>query len=95
MSYKVKGNRSTNAHISYFAMIEEAKEEDRAASRCRFRWSFILLVGGTLEPVIPTPEEFQSRREFYERVAKLLMRKPQSGGPFPSAEEMIREDRNR
>jgi len=48
-----------------------------------------------LEPVIPTPEELQSRREFYERVAELLTRRPQSGGPGPRAEEMIREDRDR
>jgi hypothetical protein len=44
---------------------------------------------------MPTPEELQSRQEFYEQVAELLTRKPQSGGPRPSAEEMIREDRDR
>jgi hypothetical protein len=42
-----------------------------------------------------TPKELQRRREFYERTAKLRALQPESPGPFDSAEEMIREDRDR
>jgi hypothetical protein len=48
-----------------------------------------------LERNIPTAKELQRRREFYKRMADLRARHPESPGPFPTAEEMIREDRNR
>jgi plasmid stability protein len=48
-----------------------------------------------LEQNIPTAEELKARREFYDRMAELRARPPLSAGPFPSAEEMIREDRER
>ena len=44
---------------------------------------------------IPTAEELKRRREFYDRMAELRARPPHSPGCFPSAEEMIREDRQR
>ena len=44
---------------------------------------------------MPTPEELQRRREFYERMAELRARQPESSEPFPAVEEMIREDRDR
>ena len=44
---------------------------------------------------IPTAKELQARREFYKRMAELQLRQPESPGPFPTAEEMIREDRDR
>jgi hypothetical protein len=44
---------------------------------------------------LPTPEELQQRREFYERMAEFRALKPESDGPFPTTEEMIREDRDR
>jgi hypothetical protein len=44
---------------------------------------------------MPTAEELQQRREFYERLADLRARQPETPGPFPSAEDMIREDRDR
>jgi|HubBroStandDraft_6_1064221.scaffolds.fasta_scaffold25938_2 hypothetical protein len=43
----------------------------------------------------PTAEELQRRREFYEQMAGLRVRQPKRSGPFPTAEEMIREDRDR
>ena len=43
----------------------------------------------------PTPEDLQRRREFAERTAELRAHQPESPGPFPTAEEMIREDRDR
>jgi hypothetical protein len=48
-----------------------------------------------LEHNIPAPEELQRRREFYERIAELRAHRPESPGPFATAEEMIREDRDR
>jgi len=44
---------------------------------------------------IPTDAELKKRREIYDRLAELRARPPLSPGPFPSAEEMIREDRER
>jgi plasmid stability protein len=48
-----------------------------------------------LERNIPTAKELQGRREFYKRMAELRARQPESPGPFPTAEDMIREDRDR
>jgi plasmid stability protein len=48
-----------------------------------------------LERNIPTAKELQGRREFYKRMAELLARQPETPGHFPTAEEMIREDRDR
>jgi plasmid stability protein len=48
-----------------------------------------------LERNVPTAKELQRRREFYERMAELRAYRPGSAGPFPTAEEMIREDRDR
>jgi plasmid stability protein len=48
-----------------------------------------------LERNIPTAKELQGRREFYKRMAELRACQPDSPGPFPTAEEMIREDRDR
>jgi hypothetical protein len=44
---------------------------------------------------MPTAEELQRRREFYERMAELRSRQPESLGPLPTVEDMIREDRDR
>jgi plasmid stability protein len=48
-----------------------------------------------LEQNVPTAEELQRRRKFYARMAALRARQPEASGPFPTAEEMIREDRER
>jgi len=48
-----------------------------------------------LEMNVPTREELKSRREFLRRAEKLRSRKGSSAGPFPSGEEMQREDRAR
>ena len=44
---------------------------------------------------IPTAAELKRREEFYNFVKEMGRRKPLRPGPFPSAEEMIREDRER
>ena len=44
---------------------------------------------------VPTEAELKKRREFYDRMAELRAKPPLTPGPHPSAEEMIREDRER
>jgi plasmid stability protein len=48
-----------------------------------------------LKQWIPTEAELKRRREFYDSLAELRNAPSPGPGPFPSAEEMIREDRNR
>lgn len=48
-----------------------------------------------LEQNVPTEQEMRARREFVRRMKELSSSEPLSSGPFPSAEEMIREDRER
>jgi plasmid stability protein len=48
-----------------------------------------------LEQNIPTEAELRGRREFARRMREFASREPLTPGPFPSAEEMIREDRER
>ena len=48
-----------------------------------------------LKQFVPTEAELRQRREFYDRLAELRAKPPLTPGPFPSAEEMIREDRER
>ena len=48
-----------------------------------------------LEQNVPTADELRRRREFARRMKELSSREPLSPGPFPSTEEMIREDRER
>ena len=44
---------------------------------------------------VPTEAELKRRRKVIDELAKLRARPPLTPGPFPSAEEMIREDRDR
>lgn len=48
-----------------------------------------------LKQNVPTEAELKRRRDFYDRLAELRAKQPLKLGPFPSAEEMIREDRER
>jgi plasmid stability protein len=48
-----------------------------------------------LKQNVPTADELRSRREFAKRMRELSSKPPLTPGPFPSAEEMIREDRER
>lgn len=48
-----------------------------------------------LQQFVPTEAELKRRREFYDRLAEIRAQPPLTPGPFPSAEEMIREDRDR
>jgi len=59
------------------------------------RTSMAAEVIALLKQNIPTEAELKRRRKFIDELAKLRARPPLSPGPFPSAEEMIREDRER
>jgi plasmid stability protein len=48
-----------------------------------------------LKQFVPTEAELKRRREFYDRMLELRSKPPLTPGPFSSAEEMIREDRDR
>ena len=48
-----------------------------------------------LEQFIPTEEELKRRRRDFDELARLRALPTSGPGPFPSAEEMIREDRER
>lgn len=70
----------------YTALRKRAREN---------RKSIAAEVISLLERNVPTAKELQRRRTFYERMAALRAHQPEGAGPFPSAEEMIREDRDR
>ena len=59
------------------------------------RTSIAAEVLALLEQNVPTAAELKRRAEFYDRMAALRAKAPLTPGPFPSAEEMIREDRER
>ena len=48
-----------------------------------------------LEENVPTAQELKSRHQWVRKLAQLRKRPTKSAGPFPFAEEMIREDRER
>jgi plasmid stability protein len=48
-----------------------------------------------LKDAVPTTAELKRRRQFYDELREIQAHKPPGKGPFPSAEEMIREDRER
>jgi plasmid stability protein len=48
-----------------------------------------------LDQFVPTPAEVRRRMRSYEELRKIQKSTPPGPGPFPSTEEMIREDRER
>ncbi len=70
----------------YEALRERAKRNGRSISA-----EIIEL----LKQRVPTEADLQKRHEFYLRVLEYQKREPLTPGPHPSAEEMIREDRER
>ncbi len=78
--------------------VENVPDEIYKALRKRAkanRSSIAAEVIALLKRQVPTDAELKKRREIYDRLAELRARPPLSPGPFPSAEEMIREDRER
>jgi plasmid stability protein len=78
--------------------VENVPDEIYKALRKRAREnrkSMAAEVIALLKQFIPTAAELKRRQEFYDRLAELRAQPPLGPGPFPSAEEMIREDRER
>ena len=48
-----------------------------------------------LEQNVPTEEQMKKRQRVFRELARLRAMPPLTPGPFPSAEETIREDRER
>lgn len=70
----------------YDAIRAKAKEKRKSIAAA------VLVV---LEQNFPTARELKARREFLRRVKRLQLVTPPGTGPFPSTEEMQREDRLR
>jgi len=66
----------------------------RARARKR-RTSIAAEVIEMLKETVPTAAELKRRRQFYDELMKIQAHRPPGKGPFPSTEEMIREDRER
>ena len=78
--------------------VENVPDDVYAALRKRAREnrsSMAAEVVTLLRQHYPTESELKKRREAFKRLSKLREAKPLGPGPFPSAEEMIREDRER
>lgn len=59
------------------------------------RTSIAAEVLALLKQFVPTARELRARREFIRRLERLRSIPSPSSGPFPSTEEMVREDRSR
>jgi plasmid stability protein len=78
--------------------VENVPDEIYKALRKRARANRKSIAAEVIELLrqnIPTEEELKRRREAFDGLAKLRAMKPPGPGPFQSAEEMIREDRER
>jgi len=73
---------------------DELYEALRGRAR-QHRKSIAAEVLSLLEENVPTAREIKSRQELLRRVQRLRSQRPRSAGPFPSSEEMQREDRAR
>lgn len=70
----------------YAALREQARSR---------RKSIAQEVISLLETNIPTPHELARRRELFQKALRMSARRAPAPGPFPSTEEMLREDRAR
>ena len=73
---------------------DDLYEALRSRAKARRR-SIAAEVLSLLEENIPTARELRSRHEWVRKLARLRKQHAASGRSFPSAEEMIREDRER
>ena len=70
----------------YDALREQAKQNQRSIA-AEIMW--------LLEHFVPTEAELKKRRKAIDGLKRIRSLPPLSPGPFPSAEEMVREDRER
>jgi plasmid stability protein len=78
--------------------VENVPDELYEALRSRAkqnRKSIAREVISLLEDTLPTAAQLKKRRKFLDYVLELKKNSPPTPGPFPSTEEMIREDRER
>ncbi|HEX4004228.1 MAG TPA: hypothetical protein VHX36_16370 [Candidatus Acidoferrales bacterium] len=73
---------------------DELYEALRVGARSRRR-SIAAEVLAMLEENFPTEKELKARRALFRKAERMRAQKPRGKGPFPSTEEMLREDRNR
>jgi len=71
---------------SYDSLRERARKNHRSIA------AEILAI---LEENIPSGKELKRRRDIYRRLQRLRSEASPAPGPFPSTEQMIREDRER
>ncbi|MBV8068975.1 MAG: hypothetical protein JO270_03655 [Acidobacteriaceae bacterium] len=78
--------------------VENVPEDLYEALRARaqeHRRSIAAEVIELLKSNIPTQAELERRRELFDSIMEIRSQPSPGKGPFPSAEEMIREDRER
>ena len=73
---------------------DDLYESLRAHAR-KHRKSIAAEVLTMLEENFPSEQELERRRKVWRDLERLRAREPLHPGPFPSAEEMVREDRER
>lgn len=73
---------------------DDLYEALRSRAKARRR-SIAAEVLALLEQNVPTAEELKSRHEWVRKIGQLRKQEIESGRVYPSAEEMIREDRER
>jgi plasmid stability protein len=73
---------------------DELYEALRSQAKARRR-SIAREVLALLEENVPTAKELKAREDLFRRIIRMREELPKSKGPFSSAEEMIREDRER
>jgi hypothetical protein len=78
--------------------VENVPADLYAALRKRAKQNRTSIAGeviSLLKRQVPTAAELKRRQQLFERVLELQSRPSLTAGPFPSTEEMIREDRER
>jgi plasmid stability protein len=78
--------------------VENMPEELYAALRKRAKQNHRSLAAEVitvLTETVPTEQELAARRAFVRKLARIRDKGSPGPGPFPSTEEMQREDRNR
>ncbi len=73
---------------------DEIYEALRSQAKARRR-SIAAEVVALLQENVPTAEALKSRHEWFRKIMALRKQEVASGRTYPSAEEMIREDRER
>ncbi len=71
-------------------LYEALREQARAHRRSMAQELIVLL-----DRQVPTRRELERRRRFLKKALQRTAQSPLKPGPFPSTEEILRDDRNR